>query len=48
VEFGHSVLLVQTKEKFISDYDVYEHKPADCVIRLGFFETSRLGLNEIA
>lgn len=30
VEFGHSVLLVQTKEKFISDYDVYEHKPADC------------------
>lgn len=30
VEFGHSVLLVQTREKFISDYEVYEHKPADC------------------
>ena len=30
VEFGHSVLLVQTKEKFISDYEVYEEKPVDC------------------
>jgi len=30
VEFGHSVLLCQTKEKFITDYDVFEERPADC------------------
>lgn len=30
VEFGHAVLLCQTAEKFITDYEVYEHKPADC------------------
>lgn len=30
VEFGHAVLLCQTREKFITDYDAFEHKPADC------------------
>lgn len=30
VEFGHSVLLCQTREKFITDYDAFENKPADC------------------
>lgn len=30
IEFGHSVLLCQTREKFLTDYEVYEHKPADC------------------
>ena len=30
VEFGHKVLLCQTAEKFISDYEVYEQQHADC------------------
>jgi len=30
VEFGHKVLLCQTGEKFITDYEVYEHQEADC------------------
>jgi IS5 family transposase len=30
VEFGHAVLLCQTREKFITDYEAFEHKPADC------------------
>jgi IS5 family transposase len=30
VEFGHAVLLCQTEEKFITDYEVFEHRPADC------------------
>ena len=29
VEFGHKMLLVQTPEKFITDYEVYEKHPAD-------------------
>jgi len=29
VEFGHKVLLCQTAEKFITDYEVYEHQAAD-------------------
>jgi transposase, IS5 family len=29
-EFGHKVLLCQTPEKFISDYEVYERQHADC------------------
>jgi IS5 family transposase len=29
-EFGHAVLLCQTREKFITDYDVFEKRPADC------------------
>ena len=29
VEFGHKVLLCQTAEKFITDYEVYEHQEAD-------------------
>ena len=29
MEFGHAVLLCQTREKFITDYEAYEHKPAD-------------------
>jgi len=30
VEFGHKILLCQTVEKFISDYEVYEKQQADC------------------
>jgi len=30
VEFGHTVLLCQAPEKFITDYEVFEHRPADC------------------
>jgi Transposase DDE domain len=30
VEFGHKVLLCETAEKFITDYEVYEHQEADC------------------
>jgi len=30
IEFGHTVLLCQTPEKFITDYEVYEHRLADC------------------
>jgi IS5 family transposase len=30
VEFGHKVLLCQTKERFITDYEVYERQRADC------------------
>jgi IS5 family transposase len=30
VEFGHKVLLCQTAEKFITDYEVYEKQKADC------------------
>ena len=30
VEFGHKVLLCQTVDKFITDYEVYEKQLADC------------------
>jgi IS5 family transposase len=30
VEFGHKILLCQTAEKFITDYEVYEKQLADC------------------
>jgi IS5 family transposase len=30
VEFGHSLLLCQTREKFITDYEVLEERVADC------------------
>ena len=30
VEFGHKILLCETAEKFISDYEVYEQQCADC------------------
>ena len=30
VEFGHKVLLCQTSEKFITDYEVYERQLPDC------------------
>jgi IS5 family transposase len=29
-EFGHKVLLSQTREKFITDYEVYEQQEPDC------------------
>ena len=32
VEFGHGILLCQTREKFITDYEVYEHRPVDCAL----------------
>jgi IS5 family transposase len=30
VEFGHMVLLCQSRQKFITDYEVYRHRQADC------------------
>jgi IS5 family transposase len=30
VEFGHKVLLCESPEKFITDYEVYEQQQADC------------------
>jgi len=30
VEFGHMVLLCQSPEKFITDYETYRHRQADC------------------
>jgi IS5 family transposase len=30
VEFGHGVLLCQTREKFITDYEAFAERPADC------------------
>ena len=30
VEFGHKVLLCETAEKFITDYEVYEKQQPDC------------------
>jgi IS5 family transposase len=30
VEFGHAVLLCQTGEKFITDYEAFAERPADC------------------
>jgi IS5 family transposase len=30
VEFGHKVLLCETAEKFITDYEVYEQQQPDC------------------
>ena len=32
VEFGHSVLLCQTAEKFITDYEVFAARPADSTL----------------
>jgi IS5 family transposase len=32
VEFGHAVLLCQTPEKFITDYEVFAERPADCAL----------------
>lgn len=32
VEFGHAVLLCQTVEKFITDYEVFAKRPADCAL----------------
>jgi IS5 family transposase len=32
VEFGHKILLCQTPEKFISDYEAYEKQQADCAL----------------
>jgi IS5 family transposase len=30
VEFGHVMLLCQTREKFITDYEAFAERPADC------------------
>ena len=32
VEFGHKVLLCESAEKFITDYEVYEKQEADCAL----------------
>jgi IS5 family transposase len=41
VEFGHKVLLCQTAEKFISDYEVYERQQADCDLTASVIERHR-------
>jgi transposase, IS5 family len=38
VEFGHAVLLCQTREKFISDYQVMEHRLPDQQLSAGCVE----------
>jgi transposase, IS5 family len=30
IEFGHKILLCESAEKFITDYEVYERQEADC------------------
>jgi len=32
VEFGHMVLLCQSPQKFITDYEAYRHRQADCYL----------------
>ena len=32
VEFGHALLLCQTPEKFITDFEVFAERPADCTL----------------
>jgi len=32
VEFGHKILLCESAEKFITDYEVYEKQEADCAL----------------
>jgi IS5 family transposase len=32
VEFGHALLLCQTPEKFITDFEVFAQRPADCTL----------------
>ncbi len=41
VEFGHKVLLCQTAEKFISDYEVYQRQQADCDLTASVIERHR-------
>ena len=41
VEFGHKVLLCQSREKFITDYEVYEHQEADCALTASVIERHR-------
>ena len=38
VEFGHKLLLCQTAEKFISDYEVYPKQQADCALTASVIE----------
>lgn len=38
IEFGHSMLLCQTKEKFISDYETYLIKPSDTELTASLIE----------
>jgi len=32
VEFGHALLLCQTPEKFITDFELFAERPADCTL----------------
>jgi IS5 family transposase len=41
VEFGHKLLLCETKEKFITDYEVYEEQEADCALTEPVIERHR-------
>lgn len=41
VEFGHKVLLCQSREKFITDYEVYEHQQPDCELTESVIERHR-------
>jgi IS5 family transposase len=37
-EFGHMVLLCQSPQKFITDYEAYEHRQADCHLTAAVIE----------
>jgi IS5 family transposase len=41
IEFGHKVVLCQTEEKFITDYEVYEQQPADCALTEALLQRHR-------
>jgi IS5 family transposase len=41
VEFGHKVLLCETAEKFITDYEVYEQQQPDCELTEPVIERHR-------
>jgi IS5 family transposase len=41
VEFGHKLLLCETAEKFISDYEVFERQQPDCALTEAVIERHR-------
>jgi IS5 family transposase len=47
VEFGHKVLLCETAEKFITDYEVYEKQQPDCQLTEPVIERHRELFGEV-
>ncbi len=47
VEFGHMVLLQQTREKFISDFEVFEKKPVEHELISGVLASHRKMFGEL-